>query len=189
MNPRFWRAALLILGLVMSAMTSDSRSIALAQTGPADGTPFPLWPDGPPGVAKDAPGLRPTLTLYRPSPEKATGAVVVVCPGGGYGGHADHEGRPIAEWLNGLGVVGRGPEVPARPPLAPPGHARGRGPSDPDSPGQRRRLEGRPEAGRRPRLLGGRAPGLDHRHPLRRRQPRRQGPDRPAQLPARIGRS
>ena len=44
------------------------------------------------------------MTLYRPPPEKSTGAMVVVYPGGGYGGHADHEGRPIAEWLNGLGV-------------------------------------------------------------------------------------
>ncbi len=66
---------------------------------------MPLWPDGPPGVAKDAPGQQPMFTLYRPSPEKATGAVIVVFPGGGYGGHADHEGRPIAEWLNGLGIT------------------------------------------------------------------------------------
>jgi acetyl esterase/lipase len=68
--------------------------------------PIPLWPEGPPGVSKDAPGLRPTLTIYQPPPEKATGAVVVICPGGGYGGHANHEGKPIAEWLNGLGVTG-----------------------------------------------------------------------------------
>ena len=104
-------------------MTTSRRDLAritlaafalLLATGPASpaaekpeaGVPFPLWPDGPPGVAKDAPGLRPTLTVYYPPPEKATGSVVVVCPGGGYGGHADHEGRPIAEWLNGLGVTG-----------------------------------------------------------------------------------
>ncbi len=67
---------------------------------------MPLWPEGPPGLAKDAPGPRPTITYYGPPPEKATGAAVVICPGGGYGGLADHEGRPIAEWLNGLGVAG-----------------------------------------------------------------------------------
>jgi acetyl esterase/lipase len=78
---------------------------ALADDKPTVSGPMPLWPDGPPGVAKDAPGLKPSLTLYRPLPEKATGAVIVVCPGGGYGGHADHEGRPIAEWLNGLGIT------------------------------------------------------------------------------------
>jgi acetyl esterase/lipase len=30
---------------------------------------------------------------------------VVVCPGGGYGGLAEHEGHPIAKWLNSLGVT------------------------------------------------------------------------------------
>lgn len=37
---------------------------------------------------------------------KATGAAVVVCPGGGYSGRAvGHEGRDIAEWLNARGVA------------------------------------------------------------------------------------
>src|SRR5262245_50075946 len=43
-----------------------------------------------------------------PAPEdKANGAAVVICPGGGYG-HlaADHEGEDIARWLNDLGVTG-----------------------------------------------------------------------------------
>ncbi len=30
---------------------------------------------------------------------------MVICPGGGYGGLAEHEGKPIAEWLNTLGVT------------------------------------------------------------------------------------
>ena len=77
---------------------------SIADDRPKVGEPTPLWPEGPPGVPKDAPGQRPTLTLYQPPPDKATGAIVVVCPGGGYGGLANHEGPPIAEWLNGLGV-------------------------------------------------------------------------------------
>ena len=28
----------------------------------------------------------PTVTIYSPSPDRATGAAIVVCPGGGYGG-------------------------------------------------------------------------------------------------------
>lgn len=93
----------------MSKILASASLLAFAVAGVsevrgADGQPFPLWPDGPPGVAKDAPGTRPTLTLYQPSAEKATGAVVVICPGGGYGGLAAHEGQPITEWLNGLGV-------------------------------------------------------------------------------------
>ena len=99
------RALTMVLGLMISMALPGPRSVVLAADRPPVGVPFPLWPDGPPGVAKDAEGLRPTLTLYEPSTDKATGAVVVVCPGGGYGGHADHEGRPVAEWLNGLGIT------------------------------------------------------------------------------------
>ncbi|MCL2623401.1 MAG: alpha/beta hydrolase [Planctomycetaceae bacterium] len=48
----------------------------------------------------------PTLTVYQPSPEKATGACVVIFPGGGYHILAyNHEGTEIAEWLNSLGVT------------------------------------------------------------------------------------
>ena len=65
----------------------------------------PLWPAGPPGEPPVSSGSPPSLTLYRPSPARASGAAVVVCPGGGYGMLADHEGRPIAEWLNSLGIT------------------------------------------------------------------------------------
>jgi acetyl esterase/lipase len=34
-----------------------------------------------------------------------SGTHLVVLPGGGYAQHVAHEGEPIAEWLNGLGVV------------------------------------------------------------------------------------
>ena len=62
------------------------------------------------GEAPDAKGTEdadiPTITLYRPAAKRATGAAIVVCPGGGYGGLAPHEGKPIAEWLNTLGITG-----------------------------------------------------------------------------------
>ena len=67
--------------------------------------PFALWPRGAPGALGGAPEDVPTLTPYRAPKEKATGAAVVVCPGGGYGHLADHEGRPVAEWLNSTGVT------------------------------------------------------------------------------------
>jgi acetyl esterase/lipase len=67
---------------------------------------FPLWADGAPGAlgteAKDI----PTLTVFLPAPEKATGAALVVCPGGGYGHLADHEGSHYARWLNEQGIAG-----------------------------------------------------------------------------------
>lgn len=50
---------------------------------------------------------RPTLTVYRPLPEKNTGTAVVICPGGGYQILAiDKEGEEVAAWLNTLGVTG-----------------------------------------------------------------------------------
>ena len=91
--------------LALACWSAFAGTSATADDGPTVLEPAPLWPDGPPGIVKDAPGQRPTLTLYQPSPEKSTGAVIVVCPGGGYGGLAGHEGRPIAEWLNGLGIT------------------------------------------------------------------------------------
>jgi acetyl esterase/lipase len=47
----------------------------------------------------------PDLTPYLPSKDKATGAAIVICPGGAYGHLADSEGRPVAEWLNSLGIT------------------------------------------------------------------------------------
>ena len=45
------------------------------------------------------------LTLYRPA--QPNGTAVVICPGGGYGGHAiQPEGHGIAKWLNQSGVTG-----------------------------------------------------------------------------------
>ena len=65
----------------------------------------PLWPNGVPGALGSEDADKPALTFYRADPLKAVGTGVVVCPGGGYGMLAmDHEGRQIAQWLNGLGV-------------------------------------------------------------------------------------
>jgi len=64
-----------------------------------------LWPDGAPGALGTGPADKPKITVYRAPAESATGAAVVVCPGGGYGVvAADHEGKQVAEWLNSLGV-------------------------------------------------------------------------------------
>jgi len=66
-----------------------------------------LWPLGAPGAKGNKDGDKPTLTIYLPPMEKATGTAVVICPGGGYGHLAmDHEGHQIARWLNSFGVAG-----------------------------------------------------------------------------------
>lgn len=67
---------------------------------------LPLWPNGAPGAKGTADVDVPTITLYLPDPAQATGAAVVVCPGGGYSHLAvNHEGKQVAEWLNSLGIA------------------------------------------------------------------------------------
>lgn len=66
-----------------------------------------LWPNGAPDALGDESKDKPTLLSYLPDADKATGAAVVICPGGGYGGLAiDHEGHDIAKWFNSFGVAG-----------------------------------------------------------------------------------
>lgn len=77
---------------------------ASAVAAPLD--PIPLWPNGAPGALGTAEQDVPTLTAFLPEPGKATGAAFVICPGGGYGGLADHEGKGYAEWLAEHGVAG-----------------------------------------------------------------------------------
>ena len=86
----------------------------------------PLWPGGAPGhgagnvkekVVESGKGQKhdrrvssihePSLTVFLPSKEKATGAAVVICPGGGHRVLAiDHEGYEVAQWLATQGVAG-----------------------------------------------------------------------------------
>ncbi len=85
-----------LFGLIATFAISTS---IFAQTS----DPLPLWPGG----ATDALGTAdqdvPTLTPYLVAGTKPT-AAVVVCPGGGYGGLAGHEGHDYALWLNQQGV-------------------------------------------------------------------------------------
>lgn len=67
--------------------------------------PIPLWPAGAPGALGKEDKDTPTITPYLPDPAKATGAGIVVCPGGGYAGLAQHEGTDYALWLNEQGVA------------------------------------------------------------------------------------
>lgn len=86
---------LLSLFLCMTAITAT----AIAQDS------FQLWPNGAPGSLGQSSNDVPTLTVFLPSAEKATGAAIVICPGGGYGGLANHEGADYALYLNQHGVT------------------------------------------------------------------------------------
>lgn len=86
---------------------------------------IPLWPGAAPGTEDwtgpetvqtwQIPGgpqrmignvTKPTLTVYRPLPDKANGTAMIVAPGGGFVSLAiDHEGIKVAEWLTERGVT------------------------------------------------------------------------------------
>jgi len=76
------------------------------QTLPSSDTPIVMWPDGAPGALGTGSNDIPTLTVYWANPELATGASMVICPGGGYGALASHEGKDYALWLAEQGITG-----------------------------------------------------------------------------------
>jgi len=107
--------AIIILLIFINALMMNSTAQTLT---------LKLWPDGIPGSKTDASYVEkitttdgritrcekvvtPDLTIFLPAPEKANGAAVLICPGGGYGVLAfDHEGNAIAKWLNDNGIAG-----------------------------------------------------------------------------------
>lgn len=77
-----------------------------------------LWPGGAPGFEnrKDEPEQakdwwvknihNPSLTVYLPPKEKANGAAVIICPGGGHSKLViTSEGKEAAEYFNSIGVT------------------------------------------------------------------------------------
>lgn len=98
--------ALLAIVFATAALAADQRPVV------------PLWPSGAPGseARKAEPEKvagnnfsnihHPSLTLYLPSKDKATGAAVIVAPGGGHARHViQHEGWNVGEWLAQHGVA------------------------------------------------------------------------------------
>lgn len=80
-----------------------SCSVSAWATGPE---PVPLWTDKVPGATGEAEPDRPTVRIHLPPKDKANGAAVVICPGGGYGIIAmDHEGSQVANWFNAQGIT------------------------------------------------------------------------------------
>jgi acetyl esterase/lipase len=111
---------LLLTTLTMGLVALDA---AVGQT-PTRPPVIPLWSGGAPGFearkdekenVKKKGDLEtsvtnvhnPSLTVYLPPKGKATGATIVICPGGGHSNLAiEHEGHNIGQWLAGNGIAG-----------------------------------------------------------------------------------
>src|SRR3712207_1979590 len=66
-----------------------------------------LWQGRAPFAKGDSPEDTPAVQVFLPAAHssKPTGASIVVCPGGGYGMRADHEGSAVGKWLAQNGVT------------------------------------------------------------------------------------
>jgi len=118
------------------SLTTFACVLAAAASG-ADGPEvIPLWPKGAPGFEsrRDEPEVakdywvrnvhNPSVTAFLPPKDKATGAAVVICPGGGHRELVfNSEGAEAARYLNSLGVaafalkyrLGREQDTPYKP--------------------------------------------------------------------------
>ncbi len=93
LSPRLTLLLLLNAFLVTMALSNSSH------------TSIPLWQEKAPQALGDKATDRPQLIVYPADPDKATGAGVIVLPGGGYGFLSmEHEGHAIGQWLQSLGV-------------------------------------------------------------------------------------
>jgi acetyl esterase/lipase len=93
MRDNFFRTVMLLLACVSFSHGVEPEEIALWKEG--------LAPDGKGGVTDEV------ASVFVHRPERPNGTVVIICPGGGYGGLViKPEGHGIAEWLNKHAVTG-----------------------------------------------------------------------------------
>jgi len=81
-------------------------ALAFSTLNPAHAAdPIRLWEGDAPGALGNAEHDIPTITPFLPPAGTACGTAIVICPGGGYGGLAQHEGPAYAEYLTGKGIA------------------------------------------------------------------------------------
>ncbi|MCC8199364.1 MAG: alpha/beta hydrolase [Tannerellaceae bacterium] len=103
--------ALALCSLATVAMAQDHPILLFPQGAPGETTPFVEKADtggetGGQSVLRITNVSEPTITIYQAPQENATGAAMIVCPGGGYSILAyDLEGDEVCEWLNELGIT------------------------------------------------------------------------------------
>jgi endo-1,4-beta-xylanase len=100
------------------ALLTGAVLLANAVFAAADRPVVPLWANGAPGseARRSEPEKtaksnvsnvhNPSLTVYLPDKQRATGVGVIVAPGGGHQRHAiEHEGYNVAQWLADHGIA------------------------------------------------------------------------------------
>jgi len=94
-----------LLAAAVAALAAVGRAAESPVDKPTAAETIRLWQGDAPGALGSADHDVPVLAWW---PSKASGdrptAAMVVCPGGGYGGLADHEGTDYARWLNAQGI-------------------------------------------------------------------------------------
>ena len=100
------------LGLLGAALAADHPEVLLWEHGaPGSEDKTAREIDEPPnqahGYFKITQVHKPSVTVWLPAPEKATGAAMIIAPGGGHQFlNFDQEGTYVAEYLNSIGVAG-----------------------------------------------------------------------------------
>jgi acetyl esterase/lipase len=89
------------LALVASAARAADEPPPMA---PAAAETIRLWQGDAPAARGTADHDVPVVAWWPAPTSAALTAAIVVCPGGGYGGLADHEGTDYARWLNAQGI-------------------------------------------------------------------------------------
>jgi acetyl esterase/lipase len=98
-----------VAGLAAAAIARSSlplrQFVRNVDTPPREDAEIPLWPSGAPGALGSSPDDQPAITPFVAPKAGATGAAMLVFPGGGYEHLAwEKEGTNVARWLNTLGV-------------------------------------------------------------------------------------
>lgn len=105
MSLRCWYGVALVLAAVcVPAQCGEEKDAGAVKL--KDKTFMNLWPGKAPGALGETPEDTPALQAFLPKEGTATGASFIVCPGGGYGGRANHEGPPVAQWFASQGTTG-----------------------------------------------------------------------------------
>jgi len=98
-------ASILVIAILsLRAMAESPKPATVPST--QDAPVINLWPDGKvrmrSGIRR--PTRRPCRFFCRR--REGDGSAIVVCPGGGYGGLAQHEGPKVGQWLAENGIAG-----------------------------------------------------------------------------------